>query len=82
MSRSVWHKLRESKFSLEAIQWAEMLQGLQPARKPIPGGMSWVKPGQQPQSERKISISPEINPNFNLETSCPSELGDTQQEQH
>ncbi|EAW43707.1 hypothetical protein N9414_18093 [Nodularia spumigena CCY9414] len=29
-----------------------MLQGLQPARKPIPGGMSWVKPSKQPASER------------------------------
>jgi len=43
MSRSVWHKIRESKFvSLEGIQWTEVLQGLQPARKPIPGGMSWI----------------------------------------
>ena len=42
MSRSVWHKVRESKFvSLEGIQLPEVLQGLQPARKPIPGGMSW-----------------------------------------
>lgn len=48
MSRSVWHKLRESKFvSLEGIQWTDVLQGLQPARKPIPGGMSWVNTGQQ-----------------------------------
>ncbi|AHJ30547.1 GNAT family N-acetyltransferase [Nodularia spumigena CS-584] len=53
MSRSVWHKLRESKFvSLEGIQWTGVLQGLQPARKPIPGGMSWVKPSKQPASER------------------------------
>jgi ribosomal protein S18 acetylase RimI-like enzyme len=45
MSRSVWHKVRESKFvSLEGIQLPEMLQGLQPARKPIPGGMSWQQP--------------------------------------
>ncbi|NET02771.1 MAG: GNAT family N-acetyltransferase [Sphaerospermopsis sp. SIO1G2] len=43
MSRSVWHKIRESKFvSLEGIQWTEVLQGLQPARKPVPGGMSWL----------------------------------------
>lgn len=48
MSRSVWHKLRESKFvSLEGIQWTDVLQGLQPARKPIPGGMSWVHTRQQ-----------------------------------
>ncbi len=43
MSRSVWHKIRESKFaSLEGLQWPEVLQGLQPARKPVPGGMSWI----------------------------------------
>ncbi len=44
MSRSVWHKLRESKLvSLDGLQWPEVLQGLQPARKPVPGGMSWVE---------------------------------------
>ena len=49
MSRSVWHKLRESKFvSLEGLQWPEVLQGLQPARKPVPGGMSWMHRKQQP----------------------------------
>lgn len=38
MSRSVWHKLREQKgVSLEGLQLAEMLQGLQPSHKPIPG---------------------------------------------
>jgi hypothetical protein len=42
MSRSVWHKLRESKFSLEALQLAEMLQGLQPTRKPVPGRFSFA----------------------------------------
>jgi hypothetical protein len=55
MSRSVWHKLRESKFvSLEGIQWTDMLQGLQPARKPIPGGMSWIQPGKLPSSEKPL----------------------------
>ena len=49
MSRSVWHKLRESKFvSLEGLQWSEVLQSLQPARKPVPGGMSWLQQKQQP----------------------------------
>jgi len=34
MSRSVWHKLRESKFvSLEGLQWPEVLQGLQLANQ-------------------------------------------------
>lgn len=55
MSRSVWHKLRESKLvSLEGIQWTEVLQGLQPARKPIPGGMSWVPPREQKSPDRQI----------------------------
>ncbi len=37
MSRSVWHKLRETKpNTLESLQLAEVLQGLKPARKPIP----------------------------------------------
>lgn len=54
MSRSVWHKIRESKFvSLEGLQWPEVLQGLQPARKPVPGGMSWMRS----PSESKLKIS-------------------------
>jgi hypothetical protein len=53
MSRSVWHKVRESKFvSLEGIQLPEMLQGLQPARKPIPGGMLWKQERIQQIVER------------------------------
>ncbi len=41
MSRSVWHKLRESKSrSLETLQLPEVLQGLQPNQTPIPGRIS------------------------------------------
>jgi hypothetical protein len=36
MSRSVWHKLRESKFALDN-SFTEVLQGFQSPRKPIPG---------------------------------------------
>ena len=79
MSRSVWHKLRESKFvSLEGIQWQEMLQGLQPTRKPIPGGMSWMPQTQEVQPERAIPVQSEIvafthqNPNI-IDTPCPSD---------
>ncbi len=58
MSRSVWHKVRESKFvSLEGIQLPEVLQGLQPARKPIPGGMSWEQPRKPQLPERKVKIN-------------------------
>lgn len=38
MSRSIWHKVRESKLvSLDSLQLSDMLQGLQPAQKPVPG---------------------------------------------
>ncbi len=37
MSRSVWHKVKESKpNALEGLQLPEVLQGLKPSRKPIP----------------------------------------------
>jgi len=59
MSRSVWHKVRESKFvSLEGIQLPEVLQGVQPARKHIPGGMSWEQPRKPQLPERKVKINP------------------------
>ncbi|MDY7023362.1 MAG: hypothetical protein SWJ54_18760, partial [Cyanobacteriota bacterium] len=44
MSRSVWHKVRESKLSLEGLQLSDVLQSLQPARKPIPSRISWLGP--------------------------------------
>ena len=89
MSRSVWHKLRESKFvSLEGIQWQEMLQGLQPTRKPIPGGMSWLPQPQQVQPERAIPVQSEIvafsHQNSNIiDTPCPldSATDPTQEQQ-
>jgi len=85
MSRSVWHKLRESKFvSLEGIQWTDVLQGLQPARKPIPGGMSWAKTGQQPASDIPVPTKSEPiafkSNNCNIEPSVPNESGDAPQE--
>ena len=43
MSRSVWHKVRESKpISLEGLQLSDVFTGLQPAAKPIPGRMTWA----------------------------------------
>ena len=86
MSRSVWHKLRESKFvSLEGIQLPEMLQGLQPARKPIPGGMSWTQQRKESLPDRSIKITQYKDASFrsnntNIDTSGQSEPADAPQE--
>lgn len=57
MSRSVWHKLRETKsISLEGLQLADMLQSLQPTRKPVPGRMSWLESLRE-KSQQSISTS-------------------------
>ncbi len=90
MSRSVWHKLRESKFvSLEGIQLPEVLQGLQPARKPIPGGMSWTKQ-RQPVSPDRGAQTKQTNTtkeavvfscnNCSMEASSKQDSADAQQE--
>ena len=42
MSRSVWHKIRETK-RLEGLQLSEVLQGLKPSRTPIPSRISLLK---------------------------------------
>jgi hypothetical protein len=44
MSRSVWHKVRESRFSFDSLQLTEVLQGLQPNRKPVPGRFYPIPP--------------------------------------
>jgi hypothetical protein len=51
MSRSVWHKVREAKSIAEGLQIAEMLQGLQPARKPVPGRISMLKSVKKPEQK-------------------------------
>ncbi|KYC41504.1 acetyltransferase [Scytonema hofmannii PCC 7110] len=90
MSRSVWHKQRESKFvSLEGIQLPEMLQGLQPAHKPVTGGMSWTPPKQRRQSVPDRGVQP--NPpqdnvafscnNNSIEASCQPETTDSSQQE-
>lgn len=44
MSRSVWHKVREQRLvSFEALHLSDMLPGLQPSHKPVPGRMSFSK---------------------------------------
>ncbi|WP_353929956.1 GNAT family N-acetyltransferase [Okeanomitos corallinicola TIOX110] len=81
MSRSVWHKIRESKFvSLEGIQWTEVLQGLQPARKPVPGGMSWL-PKEQHRPDLPAPNNSEIVAfGHHHDTSHKSQQVDTQEE--
>lgn len=65
MSRSVWHKVRESKpISLEGLQLSDMLTGLQPASKPIPGRMTWAtdlppKPARSPDKTDPSALWPQ-----------------------
>lgn len=44
MARSVWHKVRETKPGLDALQLSRMLAGLQPAHKPVPGRIDTLAP--------------------------------------
>jgi hypothetical protein len=46
MSRSVWHKVKESKLSFENLQLPEVFQGLKPARKAIPSRITSIQPYQ------------------------------------
>jgi hypothetical protein len=56
MSRSVWHKLKETK--PEGLQLSEMLQGLHPVpRTPIPSRISWQKSPFQPSNLENSEIS-------------------------
>jgi ribosomal protein S18 acetylase RimI-like enzyme len=57
MSRSVWHKLREAKpVSLEGLQLADVFQGLQPARKPVPGRISLLKPLKRQPEQAEVVV--------------------------
>ncbi len=54
MSRSVWHKLRETKqVSMEGLQLSDVLGGLQPSRKPVPGRMIWSHQSPQPVKDER-----------------------------
>lgn len=65
MSRSVWHKVREAKpISLEGLQLSDVLTGLQPSGKPVPGRMTWSAdrwqvitghPDSQEESQRRLN---------------------------
>lgn len=66
MSRSVWHKLKESK-PLEGLQLTDMLQGLNPARTPIPSRISWLMqlpthPHVEIPTSNPCSPKEELNP--------------------
>ena len=70
MSRSVWHKLREAKpAAVEGLQLSDVLQGLQPSRKPVPGRISLLKSIKRkgskpdPTTPVKPSASPEAGSN-------------------
>jgi ribosomal protein S18 acetylase RimI-like enzyme len=66
MSRSVWHKLRESKpISLEGLQLSEVLQGFQPNRKPVPGRISLQKPGKQQRESSQPDFRSTLNSGVN-----------------
>ncbi len=57
MSRSVWHKLREAKpATMDNLQLADMLSGLQPAQHPQPGRIAILKSIKHPQPK---SIEPQ-----------------------
>lgn len=63
MSRSVWHKIREAKYAPLELQLSEVLSGLQPRHKPVPGRMMWWKSpdpsaNDQPGSEPKNGQQP------------------------
>jgi predicted N-acetyltransferase YhbS len=49
MSRSVWHKVRETKqISLEGLQLSDVLSGLQPSRNPSPSRWESVTEPEEP----------------------------------
>jgi hypothetical protein len=59
MSRSVWHKLRESKLpmALDSLQLSEVLQGFKPARKPVPGRISLLRLWNQSTTDPKADVN-------------------------
>ncbi|MBZ8180762.1 GNAT family N-acetyltransferase [Oscillatoria salina] len=86
MSRSVWHKLRETKpVSLEGLQLSEVLQGLQPARTPIPTRMSWLKSVTKLPNNSKLDISTSestLNNSSSQNDSAPTETNESTENGH
>ena len=71
MSRSVWHKVRESKLSLEGLQLSDVLQSLQPARKPIPSRISWLGPMHHHRRDRNTPIGDTLSGQSNAMSEQP-----------
>lgn len=79
MSRSVWHKLRESRsISFETLQLSDMLQGLQPNHNPVPGRMTyWLTQRYPYDAHRQCSgvwSSPNRSPERSIHPSWPQEF--------
>jgi hypothetical protein len=72
MSRSVWHKIRETK-PLESLQLADVLQGLKPARTPIPSRISWI---QSMQSMSDVSPKAQNYDIFSSQSTEPNSITD------
>ncbi|MCL6433387.1 MAG: GNAT family N-acetyltransferase [Leptolyngbyaceae cyanobacterium HOT.MB2.61] len=65
MSRSVWHKVRETKpTALEGLQLPEVLQGLKPARKPVPSRITLLSSvNQSSQTETSADTGSALRQN-------------------
>lgn len=73
MSRSVWHKVRETKpISLEGLQLSDMLTGLQPSGKPVPGRMTWSADRWQ-----AITRQPDLDEDGSANPRFPSQDADS-----
>ena len=69
MSRSVWHKVRESKAgALEGLKLPNGLPGLQPTGTPLPGRFSWHGPALDNSASDGLSWDGLAWDRFSLET--------------
>jgi len=74
LSRSVWHKLREAK-PLEGLQLPEVLQSLQPVRKPIPSRFSLIESIRQLPQVQTQSPGDLAHPGSGVSSSTESTSG-------
>lgn len=75
MSRSVWHKVKETKpTALESLQLTEVLQGLKPARKPVPSRITLLRSmNQAAQVDGEVETPSQPYPNNSKPASNPSQ---------